>query len=161
MKKPILLPIPKNIVYGTETIANDVLQGKIEVEFDSNLPREGYNLSVKSDGIKVVAADKAGEFYAEQTLKQLISQYSKNDCPALEIEDYPDLALRGVSLDVSRDRMPSFENLLKFVDLLASWKINTFTLYFEHVFAFKNHKKVWEKAAYLTAENIQELRMGK
>ncbi|MBR7127154.1 MAG: family 20 glycosylhydrolase [Lentisphaeria bacterium] len=157
MKKPILLPIPKNIVYGTETIANDVLQGKIEVEFDSNLPREGYNLSVKSDGIKVVAADKAGEFYAKQTLKQLISQYSKNDCPALEIEDYPDLALRGVSLDVSRDRMPSFENLLKFVDLLASWKINTFTLYFEHVFAFKNHKKVWEKAAYLTAENIQKL----
>ncbi len=157
MKKPILLPIPKKIVCGDKKVAQEILQGVINIEFNSNLHKEGYSLSIKESGINIVAADGAGEFYAKQTLKQLINQYQGNDCPTMEIEDYPDLAVRGVSLDVSRDRMPYFADILKFVDLLASWKINTFTLYFEHVFAYKNHKKVWENASALTAENMQKL----
>ena len=157
IKAPILLPKPKQISCQKIKVSEKVLYSTPLIEFDENLPKEGYKLVISVENIKIIAADKAGEFYAKQTLKQLIAQYKNSDCPVLEIYDFPDIAMRGVSLDVSRDRVPFFKDLLEFIDLLASWKINTFTLYFEHVFAYKKHKKVWENAAAFTAEDIQKL----
>lgn len=157
IKKPILLPIPKKIICGDEKVNNSVLNGNIIVQKKSTLPHEGYNLTISQTQIFIESADDAGTFYAKQTLKQLQQQYHNNDCPVLQIEDFPDIAMRGISLDVSRDRIMPFKDLLEFVDLLASWKINTFTLYFEHVFAYKNHEKVWKNVSPFTAEDIQKL----
>ncbi|MBR7127157.1 MAG: family 20 glycosylhydrolase [Lentisphaeria bacterium] len=157
LQKPILLPIPKKMSFGDKCVSNEVFSNEITFESNSDLPSEGYLLVVNAEGIKITYADEAGKFYARQTLQQLQMQYQNNDCPILEIEDYPDIAIRGVSLDVSRDRIPPFEDLLKFVDLLASWKINTFSLYFEHVFAYKNHEIFWKNASPFTAEDIKKL----
>ncbi len=157
IKNPILLPIPKKMVSTCEKVDKSVLFGDLVFSKNSALPKEGYKLSISQSKIVIESADDAGAFYAKQTLKQLQKQYTNGGCPTLEIEDYPDIAMRGVSLDVSRDRIPPFEDLLEFVDLLASWKINTFTLYFEHVFAYKNHEIVWKNASPFTAEDIQKL----
>ena len=105
---------------------------------------QGYRLTVSPDGISVVAATPAGIFYAVCTLCQLIES-TDGPLPALRIEDWPDYLVRGVMLDVSRDRVPTMTALYELIDLLASWKINQLQLYTEHTFAYRNHPEVWAR----------------
>ncbi len=157
MKKPTLLPVPVNAVYYKNCVSNELLNSTPEVSFDETIREQGYKLNISGDGIKITAADKAGAFYAEQTLKQLRKQYTNNDCPACDIDDYPKILWRCIALDYSRDKNMRFEDILDFVDMISSWKINAFSLYMEHTFAFKDHKTVWEDASPLTAEQIHAL----
>ena len=73
------------------------------------------------------------------------------------ITDWPDLAVRGVMLDFSRDKVPTMETLLALVDRLASWNVNQLHLYTEHTFAFRDHEAVWRDASPVTAEEIRAL----
>lgn len=157
MNKPILLPNPVNTVYSESSVSNSILNSQAVISFDPALKEQGYKLTVSASGIKIIAADKAGEFYAEQTLKQLRKQYKNDDCPEMEIDDYPQVRYRGISLDYSRDRNMPFEKLFDFIDMISSWKINMLSLYMEHTFAYKGHEKVWGDAAPLNAEQIRQL----
>ena len=46
---------------------------------DDSLPHEGYRLEVRKDGVTIVSADPAGEFYARQTLRQLYALINRLD----------------------------------------------------------------------------------
>ena len=49
----------------------------------------------------------------------------------MEIDDYPDLKLRGVMLDISRSKVPTLSTLKKLVDKFATLKLNHLELYVE------------------------------
>jgi len=104
-------------------------QGKVIFELipDLNLPgSEGYHLSITPEEIRIRAREAAGLFYGLQSLRQMVLA-SQEDfrLPCVEIEDYPRFRWRGAMLDVSRHFMPkSF--VMKFIDLLALHKLNTF-----------------------------------
>jgi len=119
---------------------------------------EGYELIIASDGITIEARDDAGLFYGVCTLIQIVeSSPLRSSLPTVHIIDWPDLAVRGVMLDVSRDKVPTMDTLLSLVDMLAGWKINQLQLYTEHTFAYRNHPEVWENASPLTGQEILEL----
>lgn len=120
------------------------------------IPEQGYHLSIRPDGVLITAADLAGAFYGAMTLIQLLRQCS-GALPGLDIEDSPDLPLRGVMLDVSRDKVPTLETLFALVDQLAEWKVNHLQLYTEHTFAYRRHRSVWAQASPLTGEDILRL----
>ncbi|MBL8055700.1 MAG: family 20 glycosylhydrolase, partial [Anaerolineales bacterium] len=123
---------------------------------DLGLPAEGYRLAITAGGLSVEAVDPAGLFHGVSTLLQIGAQ-SGADWPCLHIEDWPDFAVRGVMLDISRDRVPTLETVLALVDQLAGWKINQFQLYMEHTFAYRAHPEVWEAASPFTGEEILAL----
>ena len=123
----------------------------------ADLPSQAYRLQLAASGIVIEAGDDAGAFYAAQTLRQLWTAYSSGDLPTGLIEDSPDFAVRGVMLDVSRDKVPTLQTLLDLVDLLAGWKINQIQLYIEHTFAYSNHRTVWANASPLTPEDVRTL----
>lgn len=90
------------------------------------LPAEGYTIQISANQIKVVGKD-AGLFYAVQSLMQLMPEKNndKITIQAAEINDYPRFKYRGMHLDVSRHFFPlSF--VKKYIDVLATYKINTF-----------------------------------
>ena len=118
-----------------------------------SLPEQGYHLFIRPDGIEIVAGDAAGAFYGACTLAQFIRQVD-GILPCVAIEDWPDFPVRGVMLDISRDKVPTMETLFHLIDLLASWKINQFQLYTEHTFAYSAHPVVWRHASPITAEEI-------
>jgi hypothetical protein len=98
------------------------------------MPEEGYKLSVTPQNITLTASTPKGFFYAVQTLYQLLppvvygNQKVKNaewSVPAVEIEDAPRFAYRGLMLDVCRHFSP-VEYIYKFIDMLAMHKMNTF-----------------------------------
>jgi hexosaminidase len=132
---------------------------------------EGYRLQVAAPGIRISAGDPAGLFYGACTLAQWLSLHRSDGgepssphqaaeglpLVGIEVEDWPDLPVRGFMLDVSRDRVPTNESLLALVELLAGLKINQLQLYMEHTFAYQGHEAVWREASPLTAEEVAAL----
>lgn len=150
-----LLPRPRRMTLDQRTW---VTPGKLLDVLDTSLHAEGYRLTIGNDGrCTVAAADPAGHFYGRATLAQLGRSRSDGSVPAGTVEDWPDLPVRGVMLDVSRCRVPTMETLYAMVDLLASWKINHLQLYMEHTFAYPGHEEVWKDADPFTAEEMGSL----
>ncbi len=125
---------------------------------DQTLRVEGYHLEVADDGIRLTAADDAGARHGRATLDQLRrTDTDGGTVPACRILDWPDFAVRGVMLDVARDRVPTLESLFALVDRLAGWKLNQLQLYTEHTFAYAGHEEVWRRASPYTADDIRAI----
>src|SRR4029079_7996129 len=79
------------------------------------------------------------------------------ELPVGTVDDWPDLSVRAVMLDIARDKVPSIETLKTLIERLAGWKVNQVQLYSEHTFAYRDHEEVWRDASPLTAEEIRDL----
>lgn len=119
-------------------------------------PKDGYKLRIKLARIDIESATEAGLVHGLATLRQIFLQ-SPHALPCLEIEDWPDLPVRGYMLDVSRCKVPTLPSLFALVDLLASLKYNQLQLYMEHTFAYSGHERVWRDASPLDAAEIRAL----
>ncbi|MFS0696268.1 beta-N-acetylhexosaminidase [Streptomyces nitrosporeus] len=108
----------------------------VELRIDPALEPEGYRLSVDAArGATLTGGSAAGVFWAAQTLRQLLGPRAYRRAPlgdgprpgidAVEIEDGPRFAWRGLMLDVARHFMPK-EDVLRYLDLLAAHKLNVF-----------------------------------
>jgi hypothetical protein len=117
---------------------------------------QGYWLRVLKTGIELEASDQAGVRYGKATLAQLLRTSAKT-LPGMEIEDWPDFAVRGVMLDISRDKVPTMKTLLQLVDRLACCKLNQLQLYTEHTFAYRGHERVWRSASPMTPGEVKRL----
>jgi len=148
-----LLPQPRSLESGEGFVP---LQEPV-VRTDGSLPPEGYELTIGADGrVELVAADAAGDFYGRCTLAQLARQDDRG-LPVCTIRDWPDLGVRGVMLDIARDKVPTLATLKDLVDRLASWKVNQVQLYIEHTFAYRGHDDVWRDASPLTSDEVRDL----
>lgn len=117
---------------------------------------QAYALRIRPAGIRLRASAEAGFRYGILTLAQLIAA----GLPAIrvmDIDDWPDFPVRGVMLDISRDKMPTPATLKRLIDRLAGWKINQIQLYMEHTFAYAGHEVVWRGASPMTGDQIQSL----
>ena len=89
---------------------------------------EAYRLSVTSDaGVVITAGAKGGAFYGVQTLIQLLPSRSgiRAILQAVEINDRPRFAYRGLLLDVARHYF-SVAYIKKYLDFMAFHKLNYF-----------------------------------
>jgi hypothetical protein len=143
------------IVTGATAIENVGLT--LRLAPDRIAQPEGYELLVEAGGLTITGHDAAGVSYGVCTLIQLLEALDGMALPGLRIEDWPDFPVRGLMLDISRDKVPTLETTKDLIDRLASWKINQFQLYTEHTFAYRRHPDVWAKASPFTGEEILEL----
>jgi len=119
---------------------------------------EGYLLEVTNDHIVIVSLDDSGLFYGVQTLNQILNNVKGLHLPLIKIVDYPDLPVRGVMLDISRNWVPTLETLKTLVNDLSHYKINQFQLYMEpHVFASRRHPIISQGHGAVTAEELMAL----
>lgn len=97
--------------------------------FDKQLGKEGYRLEVKESGILLVANSNVGLYYGQQTIRQIIAQFSPKPeivkLPYLTIVDYPQYAYRGLHLDVSR-HFYNKEVVMQYLDEMLRNKLNYF-----------------------------------
>lgn len=154
---PTLLPTPQRLrlTGGSLVFKGDYPAVQERIRPDEVSAEEAYSLTI-SDKIQITARSGVGIRHGHRTLNQLIKQYG-NNLPRLTVEDYPSFPVRGVMLDVSRDRVPTMEYLFETVELLASWKINHIQLYTEHTFAYQGHEVVWKDASPITSDEIQQI----
>jgi hypothetical protein len=147
-----LLPVPRSL-----DLTGDVVPFRApRKRLDPSLPPQGYVLRIDDSGVDLAAADAAGTFYGDATLAQL-AHLHQGALPVGTVRDHPDLEVRGVMLDVSRDKVPTMPTLRALIARLASWKINQVQLYTEHTFAYRDHPDVHRAASPFTAEEILDL----
>lgn len=112
--------------------------GVVEFVRVKSFPEEGYSIRVQPERIVISASDRAGEFYAIQTLLQMLpAQVYRRaegpdamlirqwEIPCAEIVDQPRFSWRGSMLDVSRNFFDK-AYILRHLDWLAYHKINKF-----------------------------------
>ena len=126
------------------------------------LRRQGYALELAAHGVSITGFGPAGLRHGAATLVQWARLHRLWRAPGaalagLRVLDWPDLAVRGVMLDISRDKVPTMRTLLALVELLAGLKINQLQLYIEHTFAYAGHEVVWRDASPMTAEQVRLL----
>lgn len=121
---------------------------------------EGYLVGAFAERILVAAHTEAGLFYGIQTLKQLIrTSEDKRGAfvlPELTIVDWPSMRYRGWMDDISRGPIPTVDFLKGCIREMASYKLNYFTLYTEHVFRLGAFGDI-APADGLTATEVKEL----
>lgn len=117
---------------------------------------QSYRLTIDRNGIDIAAPAESGVHHALATLAQ-VALASPGRLPRVDIRDAPDIPVRGVMLDISRDKVPRLSTLLRLIDWLSGLKINQLQLYTEHTFAYRRHRTVWKDASPLTAAEIRRL----
>jgi len=147
---PILFPAPRHVELGRGRLA----WSEPAVGLEPGHPKEGYRLVAGSEGIRLSASDEAGLARGRATLAQLSGP---DGVAEVDITDWPDFPVRGVMLDISRDKVPSLSTLKSIIDLMAGWKLNHLQLYMEHTFAYSDHEEVWRRASPLNSEELAEL----
>ncbi len=159
--EPLLLRLHDELVHAGHagwTLAAEPAAKAIQLALEphAGLPPQGYRLDIAPASLCLTAPDRAGLHHGLMTLRQLLRQFPAA-LPACVITDWPDYAVRGVMLDISRDKIPTTTTLAALVDRLAEWKFNHLQLYTEHTFAYQNHRDVWAEADPMTAADVRWL----
>ncbi|WP_297890733.1 beta-N-acetylhexosaminidase [uncultured Capnocytophaga sp.] len=119
-----VIPQPNKIEYHKGSCP---LKTPITYITDNSIPsKEGYELIVQPKKIILKFSSKAGKFYAEQTLAQLIfqaEQESKKVLPCLSIIDAPRFSYRALMIDPARHYW-KVEDIKKYIDVMAQYKLN-------------------------------------
>jgi hexosaminidase len=109
----------------------------LSLSTNTNIPKEGYHLSVLPNNITLTAATPAGIFYGLQTLYQLLPGeiplvYNELTPSILlqevTIADQPRFGWRGVMLDVARHWFTK-EEVKRFIDDMVQFKFNMLHLH--------------------------------
>ena len=112
--------------------------------YENGLPAEGYVLDIGPRSVAIHYGTPAGLYYALVSFKQLAVNY-RGRIPCMRIEDRPSLPVRGVMLDISRDKVPQLSTLFRIVDYLSDLKINHVQLYVEGFsFGYPSYRHLWE-----------------
>ena len=119
---------------------------------------EGYKLSVTTKEIIIQANQPKGLFYGVQSLLQTLPAIRTNQLlqiPCMEITDYPQFKWRGMMLDVSRHFF-SPELVKEFIDLLATYKMNTFHWHLVDGAGWRIEIKKYPKLTNLAAWRVDD-----
>ncbi|WP_289752226.1 glycoside hydrolase family 20 protein [Bacteroides acidifaciens] len=153
-----LQTLPVHLKKGKKKDTQNVLSLLI-TEKSGQLPTpESYTLSVTPERIRIQATSGAGLFYGIQTLLQLSvsSDTGVITVSAVEVQDTPRFAYRGLMLDVSRHFFTK-EFVKKQIDALAFYKINRLHLHLTDAAGWrieiKKYPLLTEFAAWRTDAN--------
>jgi hexosaminidase len=119
---------------------------------------EGYALAVTDRFAAVGARHPGGLAHGIQTLRQLVRANLRDGrIPAVTIRDWPSLRYRGFSYDITRGPNPTLATLEREVELSALLRMNFFTYYLEHQYAFARHPLLGPRDGSLKPRELKAL----
>lgn len=123
----------------------------------AELSEEGYSLLVSKDGVSIQSTTEKGIFYGVMTLNQMLEKSKDNSLSALEIVDWPDMKMRGISDDISRGQVPNLDEFKRIIRFLARYKMNVYMPYIEDVLRFDQYPTIGQNRGALTKDEVKEL----
>jgi hypothetical protein len=152
-----------NAVYRVNLLRSDsaaatALLHNAGLEFDTAMQSEGYILVIQSQLAYVVGASGSGVFYGVQTLKQLLPlPNAERTLPTGTIRDWPAMRYRAVQDDLSRGPVPTLEFQKHQISVLAAFKANIYSPYFEHTLLYPNQPMAAPLGGAMTPAEVKEL----
>lgn len=135
--------------------------------------QEGYGLIISQNTIVIYAISEQGLFFGVQTLIQIFKNgFIKNKVqyaikkeqrdniivPEIEIVDFPDLEMRGVTEDIVRGQMFTVESAKRFIKIFSHYKLNTYCpTYMQDMIINPDHPKLDFKKGALSIKELQEI----
>ena len=101
----------------------ELIRGMIE-DAPPEVSDQAYEISILTNGVRIIAEGTAGERYARVTLEQL-KKLSDGEVPCCRIVDWPRLKWRGFMNDCGKNFLP-MEGLYAILDVMAMYKMNLF-----------------------------------
>jgi hexosaminidase len=151
------------VFYRVNLLRSDALAAKTVLSraglaFDPAMQSEGYALIIEKQQAYIVGASSAGVFYGVQTFKQLLQQPgSERTLPTGTIRDWPAMRYRAVQDDLSRGPVPTLEYQKHQIRVLASFKANIYSPYFEHTLLYPNQPMAAPPGGAMTPAEVKEL----
>ncbi|HOE63375.1 MAG TPA: glycoside hydrolase family 20 zincin-like fold domain-containing protein [Candidatus Sumerlaeota bacterium] len=124
---------------------------------DNLFDAQGYFLSVEPERIIIEAPSAAGKFYGVQTLRQIFRNAVGSTIPCIKIKDWPELAWRGVSDDISRGQVSMVDDFKSIIRDLAFYKKNLYLPYIEDMFAFDIHPMIGRNRGAISKKEMAEI----
>ena len=122
----------------------------------NNLCDEGYLLRISNNKIELKANTPKGIYYAAMSLVQMLEK-AEGKLPAIEIIDWPDMKIRGISDDISRGQVSNLENFKKIITHIARYKMNTYMPYMEDMLVFEKYPTIGKDRGALTKSEVKEI----
>ncbi len=119
--------------------------------------KEAYELNIDKNKIIIKAKTAEGIYYGAMTLIQLIEKADHNKIPAINILDWPDLKVRGISDDISRGQVSTIKNFKRIIDFISRYKMNTYMLYLEDMLQFDAYPSIGKGRGRLSKEEVKEI----
>ena len=128
------------------------------LSFRDGATEEDYALDIRPEEIVCTAPGKPGLYYGVQTLLQLIRANRRQEgIPCLLIRDWPSLRWRCFQDDMTRGPSSKLDTLKFEVATGAHFKMNLFTYYMEHQYAFKKHPEIGPADGSLEPHDLKTL----
>ena len=119
---------------------------------------EDYALTVTEQGATITAPALPGLMHGLATLGQLVRGNCRDGAiPCVTIQDWPSMRWRAFQDDITRGPSTKFSELKRDVARGAMLKLNIFTYYMQHQFAFTKHPLLGPKDGSLTIEELSGL----
>lgn len=118
-----------------------------------------FAIEIQPSGtVHIHCADGAGLYYAVEALRQLVVQTSGHFLPVCTVQDAPALEVRGIMLDIGRDKILQMQTLYTLIDLFGRMRINHLQLYMEgFCFDYPQYRYLFSDETPLTAEEFRSL----
>jgi hexosaminidase len=141
-----------------DAVAAKPVLDRAGLAFDAAMQSEGYVLVIENQQAYVIGASSSGVFYGVQTLKQLLPlPSSERALPTGSIRDWPAMRYRAVQDDLSRGPVPTLEFQKHQIRVLASFKANIYSPYFEHTLLYPNQPMAGPPGGTMTPAEVKEL----
>ncbi len=134
---------------------------------------ESYRLIISNNMVTTYSKTDQGLFYGVQTLIQIFKNgFLKNKIqlteikedrkhivlPEIEIIDYPDLDMRGVTEDIARGQVFTVESAKRFIKIYSHYKLNTFCpCYLQDMIINPEYPNIGKNRGALSVEEIREI----
>jgi hypothetical protein len=119
---------------------------------------EDYAVRIEPDAVTIRANATPGLLHGVATLSQLIRANRRDaSLPSLTIHDWPSIRWRAFQDDITRGPSTKLCQLRRDVARGASLKLNIFTYYMQHQFAFTKHPLIGPEDGSLTPKELASL----
>jgi hypothetical protein len=119
---------------------------------------EGYSLVVTPAFAAIGAQDERGLVWGFQTLRQLVRANMRGRAlPCLSITDWPSIRYRAGQEDITRGPSPKLATLEREISIASLLRMNLYTYYLEHQFAFRKHPGIGPANGSFTPEELRAL----
>ncbi len=124
---------------------------------DSTIQKQAYQLVIDNNMISIRSTTNRGIFYGAMSLIQLIENSHSMQLPKVNIIDWPDMDIRGISDDISRGQVSTIDNFKRIINFIARYKMNTYMIYLEDMLEFKSYPSIGKHRGALTKSEVEEI----
>lgn len=124
----------------------------------SKRSKEAYLLRVTNKGVQIYSRTYRGLVYGIHTLVAIAKvSRGKVTLPVCVIKDWPDFTMRGISDDIARCQVSTFDNFKRIIRELSRLKFNVLTFHMEDMIRFDKHPEIGKKYGALKKSEWQAL----